>query len=277
MYEINKLAGTLDLGVVVDSEVAIEGLNRDLAAPVRVWIKVDTGYRRVGVSWDQPERIVALARVLQRSRLLGFEGLLTHSGQSYQAKSPEEIEHIHEQAVFRLTSIRERLEFEGVRDCRISIGDTPTCSLAKDFTDVDEIRPGNFVFNDVAQYTLGVCGGDEIAVALACPVVGRYEERKQIAVYGGAVHLSKESVSTGEDRRIFGYLTQSVGDGFGPILEEAPVVSLTQEHGVVQLEDPLLGEVEIGNLVLVLPVHSCLTCNLHRQYRTLDGDILARL
>jgi D-serine deaminase-like pyridoxal phosphate-dependent protein len=277
MYEINKLAGTLDLSVVVDSGVAVERLMEDLVAPVRTWIKVDTGYRRVGVSWDQPEKIVALARAIHRSRPLRFEGLLTHSGQSYQAKSREDIQRIHEQAVFKLTSIKERLEFEGIQECEISIGDTPTCRLAEDFSGVDEIRPGNFVFCDVAQYTLGVCDGDEIAVALACPVVGKYKDRKQIAVYGGAVHLSKESVRDSEDRRIFGYLARGDQGTIGPMLEDASVVSLTQEHGIIQMEDPLLDEVQIGDIVLILPVHSCLTCNLHREYRTLDGDILTRL
>jgi len=31
----------------------------------------------------------------------------------------------------------------------ISYGDTPSCSIAENFDEVDEIRPGNFVFYDV--------------------------------------------------------------------------------------------------------------------------------
>lgn len=40
------------------------------------------------------------------------------------------------------------------------------------------------------------CKESDIAVALACPVIGKYKNRKdkEIIIYGGAVHLSKDNM-----------------------------------------------------------------------------------
>ncbi|MBK8048603.1 MAG: hypothetical protein IPK16_16670 [Anaerolineales bacterium] len=54
------------------------------------------------------------------------------------------------------------------------------------------MRPGNFVFYDWTQVQVGSCGFDDVAVVAACPVVGKYPDRHEVVLYGGAVHLSKD-------------------------------------------------------------------------------------
>jgi D-serine deaminase-like pyridoxal phosphate-dependent protein len=46
---------------------------------------------------------------------------------------------------------------------------------------------------------------------------------------------------------------------------------LTQEHGIIEASQALFQSVNVGDLLAVIPVHSCLTANLLRQYLTLDG------
>jgi D-serine deaminase-like pyridoxal phosphate-dependent protein len=164
----------------------------------------------------------------------------------------------------------------GVGTCAISIGDTPTCSLAEDFAGVDEIRPGNFVFYDLMQQGLGTCTTDDIAVAVACPVVGKYPERGQILVYGGGVHLSKESLLEPSGRRIFGYLTSATEESLGSVQRDAAVIALSQEHGLLQAGKVVLDRTRVGDLAFVLPVHSCLTCNQFAAYQLLDGSRVSR-
>ena len=77
-------------------------------------------------------------------------------------------------------------------DLLISMGDTPGCSVAEDFTGIDEIRPGNFVFYDLTQNRVGSNSIEQIAVAMACPVVAIHKDRREIIVYGGGVHFSKD-------------------------------------------------------------------------------------
>ncbi|MCK4384864.1 MAG: alanine racemase [candidate division Zixibacteria bacterium] len=275
--KINKLACDVKLNLLVDSEQVVSALNNSLKHRVGMWIKVDTGYHRTGVLWDDFERILPLARKIKDSAKLDFRGLLTHAGHSYYAKSVDEIRRIHDETVERLSAIKNHLKNNNIQACEISVGDTPTCSVVNNFDGIDEIRPGNFVFYDLMQHKLGSCTEDEIAVAVACPVVGKYEDRNQVVVYGGAVHLSNAFILDKDGRKIFGYVASLENRTFGPLNRKAPVISLTQEHGVIQVDDKLFDEIEIADLLLIFPVHSCLTCNLYKEYKILEGEVISRL
>jgi D-serine deaminase-like pyridoxal phosphate-dependent protein len=275
--KMNDLARKIKLNLLIDSEQALSILNQGLQHKVGMWIKIDTGYKRTGVQWDDLENIYSLAEKLRNSPLLDIRGLLTHAGHSYRAKSEREILQIHDETISRMTAVKKYLIEKGFDVCEISIGDTPTCSLADNFTGADEIRPGNFVFYDLMQEKLGSCTEGDIAVAVACPIVGKYKDRSQIVIYGGAVHLSNTFILDKNGRPVFGYLTYLQNDTFGPIKRNAPVIALSQEHGIVSVDAKLFGEIEIGDIALVFPVHSCLTCNLRKEYRTLGGDIISRL
>ena len=262
---IANLAGYLrsrggKLGVTVDSVAAaraVAGLDTD------VWIKTDTGYGRTGVRWDAPDLLAAVLAVVESPA-----GLLTHTGHSYAARGSTALRGLFTECVDRLTVARERV---GLPELKLSVGDTPCCSAVDDFTGVDEIRPGNFVYYDLMQLEIGSCTAIQLAAAAVCPVVGVYPERHEIVVHGGAVHLSKESLVLADGRCIYGRLgtlDPAPGGqkaGLGAVLPEAPVVSLSQEHGVVAVTNEIIGQLEIGDLVVVWPVHSCLMCDLHRD------------
>jgi len=237
-----------ELGVTVDSAAAVQAVEG-----LKYWIKVDTGYGRTGVRWDDGRSLAAVA--------VKATGLLTHSGHSYQARNGEGLANLWAETVTRLTAAREA---SGRTELLLSAGDTPCCCTVDDFTGVDEIRPGNFVFGDLMQVQIGSMKPGELAAAVALPIVGLYPDRGQIVVHGGAVHLSKESL-TENGRPHYGKLgTLDLPPGgqigLGSVHEVSAVISLSQEHGVIELaENHGLG---IGDLVVVWPVHSCLTCDL---------------
>lgn len=274
---IAALAADIDLGVLVDSEVTVEALAKAVPRPLNVWLKVDAGYGRVGVRWDDTERLPWLARTIAGSPGLRFAGLLTHSGHTYAARSLDEIRRIHSQSVERLGKIKSALAAQQLAPCLISIGDTPSCSIIDDFSGADEIRPGNYIFYDLMQVALGTCTENDLAVAVACPVVGKYPERQQLAIYGGAVHLGKESLPGPDGQPIFGYLAAPASGTLGGIDRQAPLVSISQEHGIVTVTERHLDRIRIGDVVHVLPVHACLTCGLFREYWTLAGEPISRL
>jgi D-serine deaminase-like pyridoxal phosphate-dependent protein len=275
--KINSLAGKIKLDLLVDSEEVLSALSQNLQHDAGMWIKVDTGYHRTGVLWDDFESIRSLAQKIRESPRLTFKGLLTHAGHSYRAKSVEEIQGIHDETVIRLSAVKDYLHGAGIEICEISVGDTPTCSVVDNFEGLDEIRPGNFVFYDLMQEKRGACTEDEIAVAVACPVVGKYKDRNQIVVYGGAVHLSTAYIVDETGRQVFGYATSMQKGTFGPINRNAAVIALSQEHGTVQVEASSLSRIKPENVLPIYPVHSCLTCSLHKEYRTLGGNAISRI
>ena len=144
----------------------------------------------------------------------------------------------------------------------ISYGDTPSCALIEDFSGIDEIRPGNFVYFDVMQSNLGSCTTRDIAVAVACPVVATHAERNELVIYGGAVHLSKEYILDKDDHRNYGLIVEMDRNGWSDPIQGAYVASLSQEHGIIHMPNPMFSKYNPGSTIGILPVHSCLTANL---------------
>lgn len=268
---INALAETISLSLLVESEETVEYLDRHLHSRVDLWIKIDVGYHRTGISWDQPDRAVALVKRIARMKKARWQGLLTHAGHAYHAACPAEVLNIHRESLERMTAVKRAISDAGFPAVKISVGDTPTCSLADDFGGVDEIRPGNFVFYDVMQQQIGSCREGDIAVALAAPVVALHPERWQAVVHGGAVHLSKESLRDADGQTLYGKVARLTEDGWSRAIPGARVTSLSQEHGLISLPADELAGLKVGDLLAILPVHSCLTANLMKRYRTLSG------
>jgi D-serine deaminase-like pyridoxal phosphate-dependent protein len=273
LEEINRLARKVRLGLLVESTKSVWILRERLKASAEVWIKVDVGYRRTGLSWDDATRLTTLAEEIERSRNLRLRGLLTHAGHSYRARSREEIVAIHQESVARLNGARQRLQAVGFTDLELSTGDTPCCSVVEHFGAVDEIRPGNFVFYDAMQLCLGSCAEQDLAVAIACPVVARHEERNELVIYGGAVHFSKDAVADGE-KLVYGLVALPADSGWGPLVPEAYVAALSQEHGIVKAEGHFVRKVHPGDVLMVVPAHACLAVAQMRQYLTTEGKVI---
>jgi len=272
--EIAELSQKIDLSLLLESEDEADFFAAALPRATGVWIKIDVGYKRTGLAWDNPGPTISLAKRIARSSKLRFDGILTHAGHAYRARSREEIEEIYRQGVSRVNTAREQLKSAGFNQVKISFGDTPTCSLARDFSGVDEVRCGNFVFYDVMQFFLGSCRAEDIAVALACPVLAKHAERHELVIYGGAVHLSKDSVPDSLGRQIYGLVAPWEEKSFGPPVKDTYVSAISQEHGIIKTTGSFFSRVQVGDIVLVLPVHACLTADLMRGYLTLSGQVI---
>ena len=268
----DRLAGQVNLNLVVERFKSVDLIDATFQNKVNAFIKIDSGYGRTGITWEKAREVRDLALKIASSDKIRFSGLLTHAGHSYDATSREQVESIHRQTVSRLAGLQKDLLSSGLNNCLISVGDTPGCSIVNNFEGVDEIRPGNFIFYDLMQHQIGACLQEDIAVVVACPVIGTYPDRERIIIYGGAVHFSKEFILDESGDRVFGYLAPVVDDRWRAADPSVRIISLTQEHGKVSAPVDFIEKVDIGDILLFMPVHSCLTCNLHRHYMTMDGE-----
>jgi D-serine deaminase-like pyridoxal phosphate-dependent protein len=271
---INVLAKKVKLGLLIESQEVVDFLEKNLSSPVDIWIKIDTDYHRTGIFWDNEAILSKLLRNIREIEKLNFVGFLTHSGHTYYTKDKCEIEEIYADTILKLKNIQERLFLQGFPSIKLSIGDTPSCSIISDFSEVDEIRPGNFVFFDVIQLELGSCEESEIAAALACPVVAKHKDRNEIVLYGGAIHLSKDVIYRDDKTHTYGRVALPEGKGWGKSLKDTFVKSISQEHGIVKTTPDIIKKVNIGDILYILPVHSCLTADAMKKYFTLDGKEL---
>lgn len=265
MDRINKLASNINLGILVSSPGVMPQLVQQVRQRVRLYIEIDVGAHRTGF---HPADLFHIREALQQAAQnpnLVFAGLISHAGHTYQASGVDEVAQLHLRAMEQLHQVKTEL-LPDYPQIIVSWGDTPSCVVAENFFGAEELRPGNFVYYDLMQWRLNVCNIQEIAVAVAAPVVALHPERNEMVVYAGAVHLSKEFSLCTRNIPHYGMMVVMNPDGSWEI-PVAPcfVRRITQEHGVIQLPENLMNAFSVGDLVGILPVHSCLTADLLRN------------
>jgi len=270
--DVRNLSDNIRLNTLVSGFEQVQFVIRKVQFESGCFLKINTGLDRSGIEWDDKEMVIRIVDEINKSRHIRFKGFLTHSGHTYKTSTIKEIIDIYNDTLNKFLSLRSLYPSS---DIILSTGDTPSCSLVNNFTGFDEIRPGNFVFYDLTQIQLGSCKSDQVAVALACPVVEKNQKRKEIIIYGGGVHLSKESLKLPDGRIVYGEAAIFNDNEWIFPSERSFVKSLSQEHGIISSSEELINNIKIGGLIGIIPVHSCMTADLMRQYYTFDKSIIA--
>ena len=268
---INRLAAAIKINVLIENKEAVSALAGRINHHLGVYIKIDTGYHRTGISPSKTAFIDSLLDILSENKLLGFKGFLTHSGHTYSAGSIHEIHSRHFDALLKMQTLKKHYR-NRYPDIRISVGDTPSCSICENFEGVDEIRPGNFVFYDYMQFKLGSCRIEDIAVRMVCPVISKHQSRNEVVIYGGAIHLSKDYIVNIDGKPMYGRIVVPVGKDKLLLGELNYVSRLSQEHGIIKVTPKNMPLFRVGGLIEIIPVHSCLTANLAGKYLTTEGE-----
>ncbi len=263
---MDKLASSIDLRVLATDISVLEKLNKELSNKVGVYIELDPNYNRSGIPILNFSLLSELKEFIQKASNLRFEGFYTHAGHSYKCRSKEEIETLSTSILNDLNLLKKEISDP------ICFGDTPSCSVLEEFGPIDQICPGNFVFFDWTQFNIGSCEVDDIAVAMYCPVVAKYPERNELLIHGGAVHFSKDFYTDSNGIPFYGVVAELHSDNWGNQIPGNVLKSISQEHGVVRCTSDFLKQIEVGDILPILPIHSCLTADLMGEYYTFDGE-----
>lgn len=268
---INKLASKISLNLLVESAEAMNFLTNNLKSKSGYFIKIDLGSHRTGIDPGNTGLIDRIMEISERSDKTVFKGFLGHAGHTYHCNTKEEIIKIHNDSLDLMKQLKNIYvrKFPGMI---ISTGDTPGCSISENFEGTDEIRPGNFVFYDLMQLSLGSNTEEQIAVAMACPVVSIHKERNEIVIYGGGIHFSKERSENETEGTIYGRVAENKDRGWGRIIPGMFVKSLSQEHGIVTVPEDRISDYKIGDILKILPVHSCMTADCMKKYLTPENS-----
>ncbi len=266
---IMALAEKINLHVILDSMQALYLLQNSLSADVclTIWLDIDAGYHRTGILWSQTAECLTLILAIRQNPHLKFGGILTHAGDTYHGKNPQEILVIFNDTMERMHTLKKTLESELSGSVPISIGDTPGCTLAPSLAGANEVRAGNFVYNDLKQVSVGVCTIADTATAMACSVVGIYPHRNELIIHGGAVHFSKDFYSE-NGQSIYGKVLQASiqNSEWEQTIPDTWISSLSQEHGTIKTTPDFLSQTRLGDVLLIAPVHSCLTVSAMKDH-----------
>jgi len=253
------LSSRADVTVAVDSfEVAAEISRAAVRGGTKIGIlaEFNTGFSRCGL----PVEASTMSEVQRIRDLpgLNWRGLLFYPGQ-IMVNSPA-AESMIEQQNAELAKLMSLLDAAGVDHRVLSGGNTPTAYLSHKFSDVTEIRPGTYIFNDRNTVCGGAASWDDCAVTVLTTVVSRSVHGRAI-VDAGSKTLSSDSLLTGSC------------SGYGRILEypEIPISELSEEHGHLDLGDSQRVP-SIGERVRVVPNHVCVVMNLHDKVYGVQGE-----
>ena len=255
------LAQRTRLSFIVDHPDVADGWSRAMAAAgarVDVLVKVDVGLHRCGIDPDAPDAVDFVARVAA-SPGLNFRGLLSHAGHGYHAATEAELEAIaaSEAAIHgRLaTALRDR----GVAVDEISVGATPTARFSLQQSGLTEMRPGNYIYFDRTQVALGAASWDDCALTVLARVVAKPAADRLILDCGSKT-LTNDTARGFIPTPGHGAVLNSIS-GTQTVDDSLLIERLSEEHATVRVSSGTHA-LRPGDLVRVIPNHSCVVSNL---------------
>ncbi|MEO8041529.1 MAG: alanine racemase, partial [Acidobacteriota bacterium] len=253
---IELLRSGVKLNLLTDDADTVKALDEtagDAGASFDVFVKIDCGTHRVGVE-PQTEEAIEIPRLISDASNLNFAGILTHAGHSYEAKTKDGILEAARHERDSMVELATRIGRQGLAVPAVSIGSTPTMSCIDHLDGVDEIRPGNYIFFDAYQATLGSCSFEDTALTVLAAVI--HKGKTRMVIDAGGIALSKDRGPVGIDPAC----------GYGDVLDiegsktGMRVAGLSQEHGEIEAGDsPMFEKFKVGDRLRILANHSCLT------------------
>ncbi|KAL5089010.1 hypothetical protein Trisim1_006154 [Trichoderma cf. simile WF8] len=263
LLELRKL---IRITLMIDNEQHIELLeNQCQAHPWDVFVKIDVGSHRAGVSVASPS-LRKLVNRIEASKHVNLIGFYCHAGHSYAGRSPEEAEatlHAEISGVLDAASL-----LPTTRELTVSIGATPTAHVIKRLKATIpsnirlELHAGNFPTNDLQQLSTNVISENDQAIRVATEVCSVYPERNEALVNAGVIALSRET---------------SGFPGFGRVVDQPDwaVVRLSQEHGILGTENSSHNAADIfrvGQRVYLYCNHTCITAAAFHVFYVVDEN-----
>jgi D-serine deaminase-like pyridoxal phosphate-dependent protein len=223
---------------------------------VEVIIEIETGNGRTGVQSE--EEALALAELVDSLPGLRVAGMLGF-GPGYVEGEAAQREIARQEATIAASAAASIRGAGHVAARIVTVGCTPTSPYAAEHPGVTEVRPGNYVYYDCKQVSLGAATLDDCALTVLATVISHPAPRRYILDAG-------MKALAGED---YGWGTH------GRLLEHPDVLitRAAEEHGIINLPDEVVDPgLKVGDRVRIVPNHACGCSNMHDRVFAVDGE-----
>lgn len=261
------------LRLMMDSEAQLDALvaHSRTTANVKKWsvfIKVDCGTRRAGLLQDSSALKSLISRLLspEVSEFIDIYGFYCHAGHSYHDTSTESAkETLFAEIASADAATKYALSVLDSHDHSrfvISVGATPTAHASQAVKQSDlpqtsgtlELHAGCYGFCDLQQFATNLVKFEDISIRVLAEVVSQYDERDEMLINAGCIALSRETGPI---------------PGHGNVCEPVTgwtVGRLSQEHGILTRSDQSATMISVGQKVLIVPQHACITGASYQWY-----------
>ena len=253
---------------VIDSETGFNNLRKisnKLNLLVNIYIEIDVGFNRCGLNYKNPI-LSTLALKIKKSKNIILKGISSHAGFIYEAKNIKEVLKFSEMERLELIKVKKLFQTKGIDNLDICIGTTPAAWTQKNYEEITEIKPGNYIFNDLIQKNIGVVNWNQLALSVCATVISK--NKKFLIIDAGSKSLSSDSGAHGS-KNLKGY-----GLGFPikmkPNNKNALIVyRLSEEHGWIKNKNY---NINIGDKIIIYPNHACVVVNLFRHLKVFKNN-----
>ena len=242
-----QLAKRADVTVTVDNRAALDGIAAaasEYDARIGVMVEIVSLNLRTGTT---PADALALAKVIDAADNLRFAGIMVYPSDA--AIRP------------RLQETVALLAEAGIAVETVSGGGSGAIRESHLLPELTEMRVGTYIFWDWSSVTGGLTTIDRCAMQVRVTVVSANEPTRFI-IDGGSKAIHSETV-----------------DGcFGRIVEypEARIYRVNEEHGFCDFS-ACDGTPAVGDVLHVIPVHTCVVTNLHNRLYGVRGDAVEQV
>ena len=242
-----RLAQQAEVTVTVDSRPVIDGIAeaaRETGVTIGMMVELVSLGERTGTT---PAAALELARHIAATDNLRFAGVMIYPSDA--AIRP------------RLLETLELLKSAGIAVETVSGGGSGASSDAHLLPELTELRVGTSIFWDWTCVAADRARFDNCAMRVLATVVSANEPQRVI-LDSGSKAIHSETM-----------------DGLYGYIEEYPAARLhkvNEEHGYVDFS-ACDAQPQVGDMVHIIPVHTCVVTNLHNQLYGLRGDAIEEI
>ena len=237
-----QLARRADLTVTVDNQAVLEGIAaamQEAKATIGVLVELVSLNKRTGASLQQA---LELAKQIVATDNLRFAGLMVYPADA--AIRP------------RLQEALKLLEESGIKAATVSGGGSGAILESHLIPELTEMRVGTYIFWDWGSVASGMTSFDNCAMRIRATVVSA-NEPSRVILDAGSKSIHSETVDG-----CFGYITE---------YPDARIYKVNEEHGYVDFS-ACDKQAQVGDILHIIPVHTCVVTNLHNQIYGTRGD-----
>ncbi len=239
-----QLAARANVSVTVDNRAVLEGIAeaaQEVGSTISMMVELVALNNRTGTT---PEKALDLAQLIVASDNLKFSGVMIYpSDAAIRLRLQEALRLIGE---------------AGIKVEAVSGGGSGAILESHLIPELTEMRVGTYVFWDWGSAANGITSLDKCAMRVRSTVVSA-NDSKRVILDGGSKSIHSETVDG-----CFGYITE---------YPKARLYKVNEEHGYVDFS-ACDAVPQVGDIVHIIPVHTCVVTNLHNQIYGLRGDVI---
>ena len=238
------LAKKAKVTVTVDSQPVIDGIAaaaQEVGSTIHMMVELVSLGQRTGTT---PEAALAFAKHIRATDNLHFAGVMVYPSDAAIRS--------------RLLETLALLDAAGIAVENVSGGGSGAISDMHLLPELTEMRVGTYVFWDWNSVSANFTDFDKCAMRVRSSVVSA-NEASRVILDSGSKSIQSETID-GQ----FGYIAE---------YPEARIYKVNEEHGYVDFSacETLPS---VGEILHIIPVHTCVVANLHNQLYGVRGDAI---